>query len=746
MNVRASRFVVGILLLGLVVQIPFAMAARAHTGAYAGLTNAQKAAVDSYEQSAGNGGSMSCGAPCRLQNPFTLTTGNEYVLIYGAGQGQQPSSFNVIGNSSGTLWSHGFNGTGTDEIFSVLAGTNATLMAYNDTTQNGGFGSVLFTAVANETLRMEGSCGFPNACSFLSSWSPTIGTTGDNDPVFQNPPPGTLAIYWNNGYNFNTNGGMAILLNTTLACVAPDVECQPYGATNSPLQPVPFRTWNESASVNLSWTYGGGTIPGTNGTGGVWEDAIAANDIAPATNAYVSPGYSGQSMTLNNTMNSVGNVSAGAGTGLDPTCDFSMGAWINRDASGNHHIVHKGNATLTTLYGLFTDNSFKAGWFVGSGGQIGPGTSPAFAIGVWYHIAGTYDCDTGSMLLYVNGSQVDSGTVGNPGYSTEPVHVGWNANPANSRWSGQLDNITLYNGTWTSGQVSSFATGTQPPATSAYYFENSTNGTPDTGIPVLGYNITRYNATSTVTFYTDNVTSWRDSNVTVGQHYNYTVRGWNQYGNGTPTYRFPGHAESSSAPVLAGAYVPCVTFALNWSAPNLAGLSGYRLYRNSSAYPVANRTFIIPPEGNFTLRLLNDTPYPQISAALSYRVVGVNASGNASPDSNVVNFTPPVISTVGDCGLAFGGMSEAEFLAMAGLTGANADALGILLSIILVLVGAAIGFAVMSAGGAVMGAGSGMLLSVAFGYLPLWAIMFVLVLLAGGYFMSKPGAGGRRRR
>lgn len=201
------------------------------------------------------------------------------------------------------------------------------------------------------------------------------------------------------------------------------------------------------------------------------------------------------------------------------------------------------------------------------------------------------------------------------------------------------------------------------------------------------------------------------------------------------------------APAAAdGAQVGCSTFALNWSVPaNFPNISSYRVYRNSSLYPI-NRTFTVPPEGNFTLRLLNDT-FPKISAPLAYRVVGVNASGGASPDSNFVNFTPANVSSVGDCGLAFGGMSESEFLEAAGLTGASEDALGILLSIILVLVGAAVGFAVMSAGGAVVGAGAGMLLSVGFGYLPLWAIMFVLVLLAGGFFLSKPGAGrGRRKR
>lgn len=175
-------------------------------------------------------------------------------------------------------------------------------------------------------------------------------------------------------------------------------------------------------------------------------------------------------------------------------------------------------------------------------------------------------------------------------------------------------------------------------------------------------------------------------------------------------------------PVLSGVYVPCSTFALSWTLPN-GTIDGYRIDQSTPFLPFVNRSFFVPPDGNFTLRQLN-VSFPQISGELDYAAFAHSPAGY-SASSNIVNFTPPTVSTIGDCGLQWGGTSASDFAAQAGITVSAAQ---VMVSIFLIVMGAGIGLVAMGNGaGVVGGVGAAMLLSVALGLIPTWAIMFTLV-------------------
>lgn len=191
------------------------------------------------------------------------------------------------------------------------------------------------------------------------------------------------------------------------------------------------------------------------------------------------------------------------------------------------------------------------------------------------------------------------------------------------------------------------------------------------------------------------------------------------------------------AGVAAGAYVPCVTFALNWTLPSGDGIDSYNVTR-STAW--GNASFLIPPRGNFTLRLFNDT-FPPVSGNVTYRV-SAHSSGGWGASSNQVNFTPPNVSTIGSCGLIWGGDRDA----LAATAGISADALGTTISIVLVIVGTGLGFAITGRGfGAAAGAGAGLLGSIGLGLMPLWSVMLVVVLVVGGFFLAASGSRAARR-
>lgn len=207
-------------------------------------------------------------------------------------------------------------------------------------------------------------------------------------------------------------------------------------------------------------------------------------------------------------------------------------------------------------------------------------------------------------------------------------------------------------------------------------------------------------------------------------------------------YDFEGNftASAPTVPVLSGVFVPCGTFALNWTeSGGFPAPAAYEVSRSSPAG--GNWSFLVPPNGNFTLRLFNDT-FPQVNATFSY-VVRANNTVGWSAYSNVVMFTPPEIVTIGDCGLQWGGFSQEELADLAHITPASLD---ILFSIIWILIGAGIGFLITGGGGGTsFGAAVGVVFSIALDLIPEWAIMFVVILFAAAYFARREGTDAVRR-
>lgn len=183
------------------------------------------------------------------------------------------------------------------------------------------------------------------------------------------------------------------------------------------------------------------------------------------------------------------------------------------------------------------------------------------------------------------------------------------------------------------------------------------------------------------------------------------------------------------APSTVSNLSDCDTVHLNWTDP--AGNSTAYIINRTSPLGL-NTSWNIPPYGNFTLRLFNDT-IPLANTTFSYTVASINGTW-IGPTSDPTNITPSPVMTFGDCGLQWGGMSEQAIADAARL---NTDGLELFLSIIVVLLGTSIGFAFIGGGaGAGVGAFAGILVSLSFGYLPEWAVFFLAALMAGGLMLG----------
>jgi hypothetical protein len=207
-----------------------------------------------------------------------------------------------------------------------------------------------------------------------------------------------------------------------------------------------------------------------------WDDSVGSTTLVVASNAYASPGYSGNSMTLNGTSTGVGRMPDVSD--FRQVCDMSFGGWYLRTSTtpADPIFALRYNATGSTQWRLNLDGANHPRFMAGATATA----TTSMAVNTWYHIAGTYDCDGGGVTtIYVNGT-AEATTAGTgtfaARYNEEPIWVGYQDNTPGRELPGMIDNMTAYNGTWTSGEVASFHTGTQPPAHHAYYFETPGGG------------------------------------------------------------------------------------------------------------------------------------------------------------------------------------------------------------------------------------------------------------------------------
>ncbi len=142
---------------------------------------------------------------------------------------------------------------------------------------------------------------------------------------------------------------------------------------------------------------------------------------------------------------------------LDVTTGFSVAAWVRHDgapltdweailAKGDSAYrlhLNGGCAISDTLPGN-TRHGFTLGLNGGcSGADLNSNVVPV--ADTWYHVAGTYDGST--MNIYVNGALQSSASYSQPiGTNNFDLTIGENAEQSGRHWSGDIDELTMWDG------------------------------------------------------------------------------------------------------------------------------------------------------------------------------------------------------------------------------------------------------------------------------------------------------------
>lgn len=190
---------------------------------------------------------------------------------------------------------------------------------------------------------------------------------------------------------------------------------------------------------------------------------IPASNFATFTVSFI-PSASGVHVATVNIINNdcdeatydfaiTGSVTAGAAFNFDGTNDFinvgniltpsyTKEAWVKLSASTNgNNIMSSGSGTVGTalwapgIYGYKLSAGHNLNWNVVQ-------DPTALTLGIWYHVAVTYDAASNIMTLYKNGSSVASNTVA-PFSGTDPLSIG--AFSGSFVTTGSMDEVRIWN-------------------------------------------------------------------------------------------------------------------------------------------------------------------------------------------------------------------------------------------------------------------------------------------------------------
>jgi len=131
------------------------------------------------------------------------------------------------------------------------------------------------------------------------------------------------------------------------------------------------------------------------------------------------------------------------------TGDFSVDAWFKIDGGNSGYIVSKDSCGTSGIWNIFAGGGGITFRTVGaSGSEII--SSPPVSVGDWHHVVAVKDGTT--MLLYLDGVFVSSGTQDSMATTVFPVRIGTRGgsitNPGGCGdvfFSGEIDEVEIYN-------------------------------------------------------------------------------------------------------------------------------------------------------------------------------------------------------------------------------------------------------------------------------------------------------------
>ena len=135
-------------------------------------------------------------------------------------------------------------------------------------------------------------------------------------------------------------------------------------------------------------------------------------------------------------------------TSLNPTSEFTLSAWVNRDVMGvQHSVIEKYN--WTSGYGSYilriNSGNVIEGYVINGTTYSSCTGTTVINSGSWYYIAATFDTNTNTLSCYVNGELDSSNTSAtvNPVSSTNPVRIGSRGNDLGTKFQGYMDEVKI---------------------------------------------------------------------------------------------------------------------------------------------------------------------------------------------------------------------------------------------------------------------------------------------------------------
>ncbi len=211
------------------------------------------------------------------------------------------------------------------------------------------------------------------------------------------------------------------------------------------------------------------------GTISVTSSGATAKTITVTTNTDNSLNFNGTSNAIN------------IGQPITTGSSYTMEAWIK----------HEGNTTASNIISSYNNpffissNTLYAGVAMNYSVVTSPNTIPQ---NKWTHVAVSFDNATKSMILYVNGTQVSTGTAAS-GFTlsgAEPIYVGShtlaNFSPV-SFFKGNIDEVRIWNTVRTPSEIQdnmfNELSGTESNLKAYYNFNQGTAGGTNTSIGTL---------------------------------------------------------------------------------------------------------------------------------------------------------------------------------------------------------------------------------------------------------------------
>ena len=205
------------------------------------------------------------------------------------------------------------------------------------------------------------------------------------------------------------------------------------------------RPWvNTLVTNNLVVNLDAGNANSYPGSGATWTNLVDDTDYTITDGAFNSA--DGGSIVFNGSSTFVP-----IGTPLSAGTNYTKEAWVYDDGPGQN----SRNILSTEDDVLFISGGVLYGGVGGSFNVVDVGSS--LGTGVWRHVCLTFNDTTNTMVLYINGGNVNSSSNNSvtQSYSGNTLRIGshfFNGSPV-SFWNGKIAEVRVYNAALTEAQV-----------------------------------------------------------------------------------------------------------------------------------------------------------------------------------------------------------------------------------------------------------------------------------------------------